>query len=297
MNRPNQQIVKFIALLSIIRWYNVLIVSLALLFSSVFLLNDAHEYVTTLKDVKLYLSIASVAFLMKAGFIINAFYDFEKDIINRPEETIFGRIISKTFCLNTYVLFIFIGLSLAFLISWKVLFFNFGFSFMLWFYSHKLRKKAFTGELSAALLTVAPFLSLSLYYQHYNLITFLFVGYIFVLTMTREIVKKMISLKGDLIVGEKSLPIVLGIKKTKYILLAWIILASICIASLLPFITQLTIFYYFCFALVMLFVAALFLRRTKTAAQFTRMNNLFKMLLIAAILCIPLATDWIFLLK
>jgi 4-hydroxybenzoate polyprenyltransferase len=77
MNRPNQQIVKFIALLSIIRWYNVLIVSLALLFSSVFLLNDAHEYVTTLKDVKLYLSIASVAFLMKAGFIINAFYDFE----------------------------------------------------------------------------------------------------------------------------------------------------------------------------------------------------------------------------
>ncbi len=295
MTRPNQQIVKFIALLSIIRWYNVLIVSIALLFSAVFLLNDAHEYKDTLYDFRLYFSIISIAFLMKAGFIINAFYDFEKDIINRPEETIFGRIVSKTSCLNAYVLFIFIGLSFAFLTGWKVLFFNFSFSFMLWFYSHKLRKKAFTGELSAALLTVAPFLSLTIYYQHFNLITFLFVGYIFVLTMTREIIKKMISLKGDLIVGEKSLPILLGIKKTKYILLAWIMMAAICIAMLLPFITQLTIFYYFCFAFLMLFIAALFLRRTKTAAQFEKMNNLFKMLLIAAILCIPMATDWNFL--
>lgn len=297
MTRPNQQIVKFIALLSIVRWYNVLTVTVALLLSAVFLLNDAHQYTTTLKDFRLYFTLISIAFLMKAGFIINAFYDFEKDIINRPEETIFGRIVSKTSCINAYVLFIFIGLSFAFLVGWKVLFFNFLFSFMLWFYSHKLRKKAFTAELSAALLTVAPFLSLTIYYQHYNLITFLFVGYIFVLTMTREIIKKMISLKGDLIVGEKSLPILLGIKKTKYILLAWMVLASVCISSLLPLITQLTIFYYFCFALMMLFVAAVFLRRTKTSAQFEKMNILFKMLLVGAIFSIPLATDWIFLLR
>ena len=42
--------------------------------------------------------------------------------------------------------------------------------------------------------------------------------YIFTVDLTREIVKKMISLKGDLIVGE-SIPIVLGIKfKVHYIL-------------------------------------------------------------------------------
>ena len=36
--------------------------------------------------------------------------------------------------------------------------------------------------------------------------------YIFTIDPTREIVKKMISLKGDLIVGEKSIPILLALK-------------------------------------------------------------------------------------
>ena len=40
----------------------------------------------------------------------------------------------------------------------------------------------------------------------------IFSMYIFTIDLTREIVKKMISLKGDLIVGEKSIPIILGIK-------------------------------------------------------------------------------------
>jgi 4-hydroxybenzoate polyprenyltransferase len=294
MIRPNTSIIKFISLLSIVRWYNILIVSIALLLAAVFLLNPPASYWVTLSDIRLYTCIISVAFLMKAGFIINAFYDFEKDIINRPSETIFGRIVSKATCLNAYVLFILIGLLFALLTDWKVFLFNFFFSFALWVYSHKLRKKIYLAELSAALLTVAPFFSLSIYNGNYNLITFVFVGYIFVLTFTREIIKKMTSIKGDLVVGEKSLPIVLGIRKTKYILLSFMLLAMLSIISLFNEIKYLPIVYYFLGALVTILIAILLLRGSKTSTQFNRLNVVYKLLLISGIMSIPLATHWPF---
>ncbi len=125
INKRQRFIIKLLSLLSIVRWYNVLIVALALFFASIFLLNPTSEFKTILFDFKLYANIIAISLLIMAGFIINAFYDFEKDIINRPEETIFGRIISKTFCLNAYVFFIFLALVISAFIDWKILMFNF----------------------------------------------------------------------------------------------------------------------------------------------------------------------------
>ena len=285
-------IIKIISLLSIVRWYNVLLVSLSLVLASLFLLNDIHNYRVILKDYHLYANIVAIAFLMMAGFIINAFYDFEKDIINRPEETIFGRIISKSFCLNAYVFFIFIGMVFSFFVGWKVLLFNFIFSFGLWFYSHKLRKKAFAGEINASLLTVAPFFSMSLLYQEYNLITFLFVGYIFAMTLTREVIKKMIGLKGDLIVGEKSLPIVIGIRKTKYVILTLMLTALGCITFLFKDIMNLPIVGYFGAATLIIMMSIFILNRSKKAKDYEKLNLIYKLLLIFGILSIPLVGKW-----
>jgi 4-hydroxybenzoate polyprenyltransferase len=262
------------------------------LLSAVFLLNASADYKSTLLNPKLYIEIGSVAFLMMAGFIINAFYDFEKDIINRPEETIFGRIVSKSFCLNTYVFFIFIGLSLALIVGWKVLLFNFLFSFGLWFYSHKLRKTPLGGEINASLLTIAPFFSISLMYQSYNLMTTLFVGYIFVLALTREIIKKMIGIKGDLIVGEKSLPILIGIKKTKYIILALMLLALGCIAFLYKEVIVLPIAYYFGAAFIAIGSSIYVLKTCKMAKDYEKLNTIYKLLIVLGILAIPLVGKW-----
>jgi 4-hydroxybenzoate polyprenyltransferase len=285
-------IIKIISLLSILRWYNILLVSLSLLLASLFLLNDIQDYRKILTDYHLYTNITAIAFLMMAGFIINAFYDFEKDIINKPEETIFGRIVSKSFCLNAYVIFILIGLSFSFLSGWKVLIFNFLFSFCLWFYSQKLRKKAFAGEINASLLTIAPFFSMSLLYQEYNLMTFLFVGYIFAMTLTREVVKKMIGLKGDLIVGEKSLPIVIGIKNTKYVILILMFTALGCISFLIQSIMYLPIAVYFCIAAILIIVSIFLLNKSKQTKDYEKLNLIYKLLLIFGILCIPLVGKW-----
>ena len=87
--------VKLLAMLSLVRWYNVLLITIGLYLSALFMLQENELKIAILKDTSLHINIIAIAFLIMAGYIINAFYDFEKDMINHPITTIFGRIISK----------------------------------------------------------------------------------------------------------------------------------------------------------------------------------------------------------
>ena len=211
--------------------------------------------------------------------LINAFYDFEKDIINKPQETIFGRIVSKRTCLNTYVLFIFLGLLFSFYLGWKVLVFNFFYSFLLWYYSHRLRKITLLAEITAATLTIIPFISLYLIYPNINSTFFLYSGFIFVITLTREIVKKMVSLKGDLIVGEQSFPIVFGIRKTKYIILFLMLITLLLISVNLPAIYNTKIIYFFETSILLISVSLILLIKAKAPKHFDKINTLYKIII------------------
>ena len=95
-------LIKVIAMLSLVRWYNILLMVIALYLSSVYILNPKVAKLELLKDLQLHLNVFAIAALLMAGYIINSFYDFEKDMINHPEKTVFGRMISKSSCLNTY---------------------------------------------------------------------------------------------------------------------------------------------------------------------------------------------------
>jgi 4-hydroxybenzoate polyprenyltransferase len=204
-------------------------------------------------------------------------------MINHPEQTIFGRVISKSFCFNTFLTLLTVGMLFSIFSGWKVFVFNGAFAFGLWFYSHKLRKKPLTGEIGASFLTIAPFASISIYYMHTNLTILLFVGYIFALTITREVIKRMVSLKGDLIVGEKSIPILFGIRRCKYIILGFMIASMVMIIVLFPNILHRDIAYYFGLSFAAIFLSTFILRASKTPTQFNRINNIYKALIVLAI--------------
>lgn len=284
MSAPHQKsttIIKVIALLSLVRWYNVLLVGLALILSSIFLLNIDNQvgWRDIISDYRIYFEVFAISFFIQAGYLINAFYDFEKDIINRPNETIFGRIVSKRTCINTYVLFVFLGLLFSFFLGWKVFFFNFFFSFFLWYYSHRLRKVNLLSEITAAVLTIIPFISLSLVYSNVNSTFFLYSGFIFAITLTREIIKKMVSLKGDLIVGEQSLPIVLGIRKTKYLILVLMLITLVLTSLNLPSIINTNIIYFFYSSIALIFISLMLLIKAKTPTHFNKINSVYKVII------------------
>lgn len=276
------------AILSIARWYNIFLITLSLYAIQIFIFENSIDFLLEDKGIKLHLYVLSVDLIIIAGYLINAFYDFEKDMINHPEKTYFNRIVSKNSCLNIYILCNILGVSIAFLISTKVLIFSISLIVALWIYSHKLRKKVLFGEISASLLTVSFFLGIALLNSNFNITLGLFSTYIFTIDLTREIVKKMISLKGDLIVGEKSIPIYFGIKNSKYIIFFIMISSLLAILSLLPFVIDRTFSYYFILSFAVISYAIYLLHYAKIKTQYENINTVYKFLIGLAIFSIVL---------
>ncbi|MFL2585034.1 MAG: UbiA family prenyltransferase [Parvicellaceae bacterium] len=281
-------LVKFLALLSIARWYNIFLVIVSLYFVQIFIFDTSKRFLLTLQSINIHLYVFSILFIIMGGYLINSFYDFEKDMINQPGKTYFGRLISKKSCLNIYVIVNVFGISAATLINKEILVFSLLLIFSLWIYSHKLRKKALLGEISASLLMISFFVGLSVLNWRIDLTLFLFVTYIFSIDLTREIIKKMISLKGDLIVGEKSIPIIFGIKRSKYIIFSLMLFSLFAILFLLPTIINKPFSYYFILAFIMILTSIYLLHYSKTSNQYKRLNNMYKSLIGLAILSIVL---------
>lgn len=208
---------KIVALLSSVRWKNVLFTVGAQYIAFLFAFNTKENIFQSLAEVKVHLIIASTAFILAGGYIINNFYDVEKDLINRPHRTHFQNLVSRGFNLNFYLLLNFIGLSIALFASWRIFIFFLAYSSLLWFYSHKLSRMVLVRELTASFLTVLVFFSLVIYYQVMSLPFFLYGMSLFFLLFAREIYKDIIGLKGDVVQGYESIATSTGTEVSKRI--------------------------------------------------------------------------------
>ena len=281
-------IIKFLALLSIARWYNVLLILLSLYFVQIFIFDTSKRFLLTLQSLNIHLYVFSILVIIMGGYLINAFYDFEKDMINQPNKTYFGVLVSKKTCLNIYIFLNISGLISSILIGKEILIFNLFLILSLWLYSHKLRKKALLSEISASLLMISFFVGLSVLNWRIDFTLVLFITYIFTIDLTREIVKKMTSIKGDLVVGEKSIPILMGIKKSKYIIFFLMLSSQLAILFLLPKVINQLFSYYFILAFVIILYCIFLLYNAKTSKQYKFLNNVYKGLIGLAIFSIIL---------
>ena len=289
LNRKQRiNIVKFIALLSLVRWYNILTVVVAQILASIFILNPHVHPLLVIADPYLHLTILSSGFIIASGFIINSFYDLEKDTINNPGKVVFNRLITQQTCLNFYFLFNTIGMVMSFYVSKRVMLFNFLFSIGLWFYSHKLKKKALWGNLSATVLSVLPFLVIVIYYKEINYAIFFYVAYIALIVLIRELLKDLISRKGDAVMEYQSAPVLYGVSETKNIIFG--IMAATVVPPILLYFTYAVnwAIIYFSVGTAAVTVSAFMLSRASTESDFEKINNLYKGIILTGILSITL---------
>ena len=109
-------------------------------------------------DSNTHLIAWSGSFVLAFGFLINSFYDYEADTINRPKQSAFERLVSRKTSLNTALLLLVVGLLTAYLVSMRALGFFTVFALGLWYHSHKLRNIPIVSHTSAAILCPDPFL-------------------------------------------------------------------------------------------------------------------------------------------
>jgi 4-hydroxybenzoate polyprenyltransferase len=199
--------IKFLAALSLVRWYNLLIVLLAQYLTALFVFNPGVNKKDVLYNIDLHFMVLATGFIVAAGFIINSFYDLEKDLVANPRKTVFNRVISSTTAFRAYFMFNAIGLTFSFFTSHRVFIYFLFFSIALWYYSHKLQKKAIIREVSASLLIVGSVLSIGLYYQHLTWPIAVYSLLIICQVFNLQLSKEMQSYQADSVVGNHTIPV------------------------------------------------------------------------------------------
>lgn len=278
---------KLFALLSIVRGYNLFLLTLAQYFAAVFIFSK-RSYWATLFDLELFCLISATNALIAAGYIINNFYDSEKDWINRPHQTLLNQHISQRFKLNTYMLLNTLGLALAAVVSYRALAFFIFYSLCIWLYSHKLKKLTLVGNLTAAVLSALPFFPLFMYYSRFDRLIFTYAAFLFLLLLAREITKDFTSIQGDLVCDYPTLPVALGLSQSKRIAALVILLTALpawLLASALP---TGAMRYYFYFSLLVLAVDLILLYGARSQRHFHALYNLLRLLLVLGIFSIVL---------
>src|SRR6476660_2873388 len=157
-------LMKIFSLFSVVRGYNIPIIVLAQYLSSIFILAPERRALDVILDWRLFIIVFASSLTIASGYIINNFYDNKKDLINRPNKSMLDRLVSQKTKLNVYFSLNFIVVFLAFFISFRAVLFFSVYIFLIWFYSHKIKKYPIVGNLMASLMAILPFFAIMLYY-------------------------------------------------------------------------------------------------------------------------------------
>lgn len=208
-----------LALLSQIRWYNILLVLLGQYLAAIYVFSAPDQRSAVFFDSGTHLTIWAAAFVLAFGFLINSFYDLEADSINRPKQTAFERLVSSKTSFRVALLVLFIGMLMSYAVSWRAFLFYFSYSAGLWFYSHKLRGIPIAGNIAAALLALYPFFGIAVYHHYTSLHTFLYGALLGHVLFSREVLKDMLMVRGDTVVGKQTIASEYGLDKAQLALM------------------------------------------------------------------------------
>jgi len=133
---------------SVVRGYNILVLVVAQYLSAIFILAHNRPLKEVLFDVNLFLIVLASVATIAGGYIINNFYDSEKDLINRPQKSMLDRLINQNTKLSFYFTLNFLAVIFASYVSFRAVIFFSIYIFLIWFYSHKLKRLPFIGNLT-----------------------------------------------------------------------------------------------------------------------------------------------------
>ena len=206
---------KFFSLLSVVRGYNVLLIVIAQYLAAIFIFSPNQSLKSVLLDNNLFFVVLASACVIAAGYIINNFYDADKDKINRPLKAKIDAIVNQQTKLKIYFFLNFVGFLLGFLVSWRAALFFAIYIFLIWFYSHKIKKYPLTGLLLVSMLSMLPFFVIFVYYKNFSKVIFVHALFLFLILLSRELIKALENIKGDILLNYKTVPIAYGELFTK----------------------------------------------------------------------------------
>ncbi|WKD86714.1 hypothetical protein KCTC32516_02090 [Polaribacter huanghezhanensis] len=186
----------------------------------------------------------STLFITAGGYIINDVFDVAADKINKPTKVFIETAISKKNALLFYIILTVLGLILGVYAAYangNIIYslFFIGTSTLLYWYSKSLKRIAIIGNIITAFLVALTIFIVYIFNidntkTASNLleaianfftsisttsVVFVYIIFAFFMTLIREIIKDIEDMKGDYVLKMRTLPILIGIRRTKNVVL------------------------------------------------------------------------------
>ncbi len=302
-----------ISFLKLIRWPNLLIIWMSMCLILFCVINPVlglKYFEAGLSITQFILLIASTTLISIAGYLLNDLFDINPDAVNKPGKNFVGRKFRVHVVQILYWAFNITGILIGVYVAYAIGKINYSLVFvfaagLLWFYSERYQCQPIVGNIVVAFLTALTlaivwlfsffaliknpvvFASVQQQFANLNVFILIFTGFAFLTSFIREMVKDMEDFKGDDRFGCRTLPVVYGIKKSK-----WIAVSMVIVTLLLTIWCQLyfygasypKLFYYFFVIELFLIVAGYLLLKAQKSDDFKKVSGVIKLLMIIGIL-------------
>lgn len=234
---------RILAFLQLVRWANLLFIGLTQSLFIFFVLNPILKQsgiVPLLQGKTSILFIIATVLITAGSYIINDYFDANRDLMNRPESVIIGKHIHRHWAIACHstlsAIGVFIGFYLDFTTPTLLLGpINFACTFLLFLYSVSLKKRPLAGNILISLLTAWTIFSCTWSNTAYifkaatfidmakiTRLTLMYGGFAFIISLIREATKDLEDIDIDRKVKYKTMPILWGINASRIFVLVWI---------------------------------------------------------------------------
>jgi len=201
----------------------------------------------SLDNFRFRLLVFATVCIAAAGNVINDIFDVNIDRINKPQQVIVGRRITEKSAYNFYIILNILGVGVGFYLSnlldhpgLAAVFIVI--SALLYVYATQLKSILLLGNILISLLVASSLLILILFDIFPAIDTelkesqvlssqaiLMYAGFAFFINFIREIVKDLQDIDGDKNGGRKTLPIVLGRRRTVNVVFVLGVIALLCV--------------------------------------------------------------------
>lgn len=262
--RPNRN--PLLHFLKLIRPGNLLIIAATMYLLRIFVIGEVleqNEMELQLSNYQFAVLVLSIVCIAAAGNIINDYFDVRTDRVNRPKQLIVGVYVKRRVAMVTHIALNFAGVIMGGLLAWeigiwKLVFIHVFAAASLWYYSVIFKREFLIGNIVIAILSAlipltvglfeiplimetygtqvreffsqnAPGTDPNFFFKILYFFVLGFAGFAFLLTLIREIQKDMADVIGDQLAGFKTMPIVMGERKTKILVTALLVVTVVAV--------------------------------------------------------------------
>lgn len=274
---------KALSLFSIVRGYNIGIIALAQYLAAIYILASERPLREVVFDPNLFLIVLCSTLVIAGGYIINNFYDSEKDLINKPRKTMLDRLVPQRTKIQAYFVLNFASVLLASYVSFRAALFFAAYIFGIWLYSHRLKRITFLGNFVSATLAIAPFFAVFVYYQNFKTVIFVHALFLFLLILSRELIKDMENVAGDLAQNYRTIAVKYGAVVSKRYVTFLMLLALVPAYLLIRFFDIGYMYLYFIASSLLLLLFLILLWNSHSKTHYVWLHNILKFIIVSGV--------------